>query len=189
MGNIFKKLTGVLPIGIAEVGDHVQFGAFAWRVIAIENGKKLLLSKDCMQMDMEWELRDEDSNASIEDMLADILAESTLDYAEEYNGFKEYFKEWFCQKYFSEEDMAKIIPHNADEFVFLLSKEEVEKYIPKKEDRIASMETIINPVTRPWLLRVDGYTDYEVAVCSDGEIERVPEGQLCDKFRPAVWIK
>lgn len=85
--------------------------------------------------------------------------------------------------------MAKIIPHNADEFVFLLSKEEVEKYIPQKKDRIASMETIINPVTRPWLLRVDGYTDYEVAVCSDGEIERVPEGQLCDKFRPAVWIK
>lgn len=186
MERTFKKLTGVLPLEIAGIGDCVQFGAFAWQVIAIDEGKKLLLSKDCMQMDMDWELRDEVAGCSLEDMLVDILAESKLDYSEEYNNLKEYFKEWFCKKYFSEGDIAKIIPRSADEIVFILSADEVEKYLPKKETRIASLESTY---TRPWLLRVDGVANYEVAVCSDGEIEKVPEGQLCDKFRPALWVK
>jgi hypothetical protein len=189
MENNFEKLTGVVPLKIAEVNDYVQFGAFAWQVIAIENGNKLLLSKECMQIDMDWVLRDEDAPEApdyIANMLSDILAESNVDYSEEYNNLKEYFKEWFCKKYFSESDIARIIPRNADELVFILSVDEADRYLPNKETRSASFESTYKC---PWLLRVDGVADYEVIVCSDGEIEKVPEGQLCDKFRPAVWIK
>ena len=54
----FKKLTGVLPLEIAEIGDYVQFGKKAWKVIGIEDGKKLLLSKEWMYTDTDEELEE-----------------------------------------------------------------------------------------------------------------------------------
>ena len=212
----FKKLTGVVPLKIAEVGDCVQFGKIAWKVIGIESDKKLLLSKDCLSIDIEWELGTEnqtDSTESIESMLSDILTETKLDYVAEFNHLKEYFSEWFCEKYFSQNVLERIIPHcikanNSSEkpfedYVFILSEAEVEKYIPKKEDRIATIgydsddddildyifEEIISKVKRPWLLRSDDPADYQIVVEIDGEIEKIPIGCICDTFRPAVWVK
>ena len=87
--------------------------------------------------------------------------------------------------------------------MFILSEAEVEKYIPKKEDRIATIgydsddddildyifEEIISKVKRPWLLRSDDPADYQIVVEIDGEIEKIPIGCICDTFRPAVWVK
>lgn len=194
----FEKLTGVVLLDMAEVNDYVQFGKFAWQVIGIEDGKKLLISKECMQIDFDWELAQDDSsetNENIEDMLADILYEKGIDYAAEFNKIKKYFSEWFCEKYFSAEDLTRIVPNcnrhisENPEYVFILSEEEVRKYIPKKEDRIATINVILNNVKRPWLLRVDGTADYQISVDTEGEIVKVPKGQICDKFRPAIWVK
>ena len=196
MAKKFKKLTGVIPLGVAEVYDVVQFGEFAWQVIGVEDGKKLLLTKECMQIDFDWEFAQEDSaaNESVEDMLADILADNDIDYAAEFNKIKKYFSEWFCEKHFTTEDLNRIVPtgktSNEDtEYVFLLSEKEVQKYIPKKEDRIATVHVIFNDVKRPWMLRVDDTSDYQMAVDTEGEIVKVPEQHICDQFRPAIWVK
>ena len=198
MGKKFEKLTGVVPFEVAEINDNVQFGEFAWQVIGIEGGKKLLISKECMQIDFDWEFAQEDSSEgkeSIEDMLADILSEKSIDYVAEFNKLRKYFSEWFCEKYFSAEDLSRIIPScneivsEKPEYVFILSEEEVRKYIPHKKDRIATVNVILNDVKRPWLVRVDGASDYQVAVDTEGEIVKVPEGHICDKFRPAIWVK
>ena len=198
MENKFKKLTGVVPLEVAEINDYVQFGEFAWQVIGIENGSKLLISKNCMQMDFEWEFaKDYSSNENeiVENILTDVLSGKDIDYAAEYNEIRKYFSEWFCEKHFSTEDVIRIVPYNNrtvsgnPEYVFILSEKEVRKYIPRKEDRIAMVNVIFNDVKRPWLLRVDDIADYQVAVDIDGEIIKVPEGCICDKFRPAIWVK
>ena len=101
MENNLKKLAGVVAFEVAEVNDNVQFGKIAWKVIAIEDGKKLLLSKEC----------------------------------------------------------------------------------------ISSAEVFFSDVKRPWLLRGDDTADYQLAVDCDGEIVKVQAGQVCDNFRPAVWVR
>ena len=65
----------------------------------------------------------------------------------------------------------------------------MQKYIPKKEDRIATVHVIFNDVKRPWMLRVDDTSDYQMAVDTEGEIVKVPDQHICDKFRPAIWVK
>lgn len=198
MGKKFEKLTGVVPFEVAEINDNVQFGEFAWQVIGVEDEKKLLISKECMQIDFDWEFAQEDSSEgkeSIEDMLADILSEKSIDYVAEFTKLRKYFSEWFCEKYFSAEDLSRIIPScneivsEKPEYVFVLSEEEVRKYIPHKKDRIASVNVILNDVKHPWLVRVDGVANYQVAVDTEGEIVKVPEGHICDTFRPAIWVK
>ena len=71
MKDNFKKLTGFVPLEIAEVGDYVQFGKIAWKVIAMEGDKKLLLSKECLGIDMDWEL----GRSSFEELFNEIAAE------------------------------------------------------------------------------------------------------------------
>lgn len=193
----FEKLTGVIPLDKAEVNDCVQFGKFAWQVIGIEEGKKLLISKECMQLEFDYVVTQEDPSKekeTFEEWLADIRSEKKIDYVAEYNEIKKYFSEWFCEQYFSAEDLARIVPFGKtidekNEYIFLLSEEEVRKYIPKKEDRIATFLNIFIDVKRPWLLRVDGSVNYQMAVDTEGEIEKVPEGYICDHFRPAIWVK
>lgn len=103
MENKFKRLTGVVPFEVAEINDYVQFGEFAWQVIWVENGNKLLISKNCMQMDFEWEFaKDESSDANefVESVLTDVLSGKDIDYAAEFDELKKYFSEWFYEKHF-----------------------------------------------------------------------------------------
>lgn len=202
----FKKLTGVLPMELAEVGDYVQFGAFAWQVIAIEEDRKLLLSVDCMDVDMEWELEQEGEDDLIEvgedteenyldEEVQDLLVsvgimsrEKPVNYAAKAAKIKKYFNEWFCEKYFSQGDLCQIIPQGIDEQVFVLGEEEVEKYLPRKKDRISSWEDICFKVNHEWGLRVNDAAEYQPIVDREGEIIKIVDG-YCDYFRPAVWVK
>ena len=225
MENNFKKLTGVVPLKIAEVGDYVQFGKIAWKVIGIEGEKKLLLSKDCMDLELDWVLGQnsfeelynelmEDHTAAEdieedyidgefeEDMIDDDLAfvysekhfqEKYRACSEDYENIQSYLRKGFCEDYFSPEDIKKIVPYSikasdqaANDYVFLLSRKEVEQYIPKKEDRIAILADHIFNVQVPWILRFDEAEHYFFAVDTEGTILVVDE--CCDQFRPAVWV-
>lgn len=213
MEKTFKKLTGVLPIEIAEIGDYVQFGKIAWKAIAIEDGNKLLLSKEWMVMDTDEDIEQN----SLEELLKEIAEEHTEEdyidndlaflYSEDYfkkkyracksdyDSIQKYLREGFCEEYFSPDDIKRIVPYSIEtkdqivsESVFLLSRDEVEKYIPKKEDRIATAVWHIFDFKKPWLLRFNEDEErYYFAVDTEGNIV-VVDGH-CDKFRPAVWVK
>ena len=72
--------------------------------------------------------------------------------------------------------------------IFLLSRDEVEKYIPKKEDRIGTIFNLIDrDIPKPWLLRFNESERYYFKVDEKGEIIVVVG--CYDKFRPAVWVK
>lgn len=195
----------IVPLETATVNDCVQFGKIIWKVIGIENGNKLLLSRDCMVTDFDWEFgQDDDDAIDNNTSLADILSdEESVDYAKEAGEIRKYFREWFCEKYFSQEELRRMVPHcikiksssndiaqTLNESVFLLSKAEVEKYIQAKEDRIASMHVMFNDVVRDWLLRLDDEPEeYQMVVNTEGDFEKVDVGCLCSWFRPAIWVK
>lgn len=232
MEKTFKKLTGVLPIEIAEVGDYVQFGALAWKVIAIEDGKKLLLSKECLVTGPDWELgqnnfadlfnklvapdNEEESTEEAESMEDDDVEEDITDdsldflFSEDYfnkkyracksdyESIQKYLRESFCEEYFLQSDIERIVPYSIEinnqtisEQVFLLSRDEVEKYIPKKEDRIAyaviDFDILVSNVKKPWFLRFNESERYYFVVDTEGEII-VVSGHY-DRYRPAVWVK
>ena len=212
MENKFKKLTGVLPLEIAEIGDYVQFGKMAWKVIGIEDGKKLLLSKEWMYKDTDEELEENSLEELLKEIAEDNAEEDIVDESlaflfsedyfnkkyracsREYEGIQKYLREEFCKEYLSQDDIKRIVPysftsngHINSEYVFLLSQEEVEKYIPKKEDRIATALLHIFDVKKPWFLRFDESEHYYFAVDTEGDII-VVDGHH-DKFRPAVWVK
>ena len=211
----FKKLTGVVPLEIAEVGDYVQFGKIAWAVIAIEGDKKLLLSKDWMQVDYDWTCSEEDVDEPIDDLEDDLendLVDNKLAFLcseayfnrkyracqSDYERIQKYLRESFCEEYFLQSDLERIVPYSIEindqtvsEQVFLLSRDEVEKYIPKKEDRIAyaviDFDILVSNVKKPWLLRFNESERYYFEVNEEGEIIVVVGWY--NKFRPAVWVK
>ena len=212
MENKFKKLTGVLPLEIAEIGDYVQFGKIAWKVIGIEDGKKLLLSKEWMYTDTDEELEENSLEELLKEIAEDQAEEDIIDESlaflfsedsfnkkyracsREYEGVQKYLREEFCNEYLSQDDVKRIVPYSIksndqinSEYVFLLSPNEVEKYIPKKEDRIATAAVHIFDVKKPWLLRFNDEERYYFAVDTEGNIV-VVDGH-CEKFRPAVWVK
>ena len=200
-----KASANIVPVEVANINDCVQFGKNIWKVIGIENGNKLLLSRDCMGLDFDWEFgRDDDDAIDHNESLADILSDDeSVDYAKEAAEIRKYFREWFREKYFSQEELKRIVPHcvkikfsdndiaqTLNESVFLLSKAEVEKYIPIKEDRIASMHVMFNDVVRDWLLRLDDEPEeYQMVVNTEGDFEKVDVGYMCSWFRPAIWVK
>ena len=73
----------IVPLENANINDYVKFGKIIWKVIGIENGKKLLLSKDCMGMDFDWEFgQDDDDTIDDNESLADMLYnEECVNYA------------------------------------------------------------------------------------------------------------
>ena len=224
----FKKLTGVLPLEIAEIGDYVQFGKIAWKVIGIEDGKKLLLSKEWMYKDTDEELEensleellkeiaedhgeeddieqddmdDEWEDDLIDEELANTCSAETFNKkyracSREYEGIQKYLREEFCKEYLSQDDIKRIVPYSIkteyqinSEYIFLLSRYEVEKYIPQKEDRIATAVNHIFDVKKPWLLRFNDEERYYFYVDTKGEIVFGETDRYTDKFRPAVWVK
>ena len=92
------------------------------------------------------------------------------------------------------DDIKRIVPYAIQsndqinsEYVFLLSQDEVEKYIPQKEDRIATAVNHIFDVKKPWHLRFNDEERYYFIVDTEGNI--VVADRYYDKFRPAVWVK
>ena len=187
----------------AKALETVHYGSLIWKVIGIENEKKLLLSKECMGIDFEWTSEDDPFDDLEDRSLADLLSDSPIDYAHEAKEIRDYLNEWFYEKYFSKIERERIVPHcikirkadgsvaqELNERIFLLSEEEVQKYLPECKDRIASMHGLFRDVTRDWLLRVDDeVVTHQSIINTSGKVEKVSDGNLYEYFRPAIWVK
>ena len=185
----------------------MKFGKLIWKVIAVENENKLLLSKDCMSKDFDWEFGQENSKErktnnqmTPQDILND-MDNTPIDYEEEFLNTIKYLNGWFCDKYFSNEELERIVSRSNDNGeryasakiqdikVFLMSEDEVERFLPVIKNRIARMHVMFNDVARAWTLSYDSKTGSQRVVNTEGEIETVPNGQINEWFRPAVWVK
>lgn len=181
-----------VPLKNAKVSDLVHFGDDYWIVIGEKDGVKLLLAKEWTNMDVEakdssdaaiWALFDEDTP----DPYADGL------YPPSGEDLRAYLNGYFLEKHFSEEDRAQIIPHEIEfdgqkDKIFLLSKDEVEKYLSTPESRISTKKLLGNDVARAWLLRRTSPAEPSFAVSLNGEFEVIPQGLYCEWIRPALWV-
>lgn len=202
----FNKISAdVVALENANLLETVRYGKIFWQVIGIENGKKLLLSKECMVMDLDWICND-DSYDDFDDFngtLEEFRNNSKIDYTHEAEEIRKYFNEWFCEKYFSSAEIDRIEPHcikiykpdgslaqEINERIFLLSEAEVQKYLPNCKDRIATTHVMYNDVPKEWLLRVDDeVVTFQTVINTVGEVEKLPTNSLSDRFRPAIWVK
>jgi len=171
---VIKPSVENLSAGLSITG---KFGGIKWDVLEIQGGKALLLARDVLEgrdfygaeKDVNWE------DSGIRNYLNDRLATGFL-----YR--------------FTEETKARILVtsvHNEVgndtlDKVFLLSVEEVERYLPSQKSRVAKIEK----TKQPWWLRSSGSNNTKAAIITkDGEI-RTDGKTVSEKagVRPAMWI-
>lgn len=181
----------------ASVGDTVKFGEYRmnvennegpleWIVIAKEDGKMLLLTKDII----DWQAHGA-GNTWEKSQIREFLNKTF------YDSFSYEEKAFIVNtKVITEEyksDASTEMLETADN-VFLLSIEEVEKYLPEKESRIAyknnyaAREDYIFSL-HYWSLRSKGYrNDHFTFINGNGDYA---EDYRIDKngVRPCIWIK
>lgn len=149
-----------------------------WLVLAEKDDRQLLLSRYVLD---EHRYDDADSCRSWED-----------------SGMKQWLNTSFAENAFSAEERSRLGP----EGVFLLTKEQAEKYLPEKEDRKtrsslallirtgriksygASSSGYTNKGITPWLVRNEN--DQPVEVTIDGAVIKSRSNEF---VRPAVWIR
>lgn len=193
-----------LDISALSVGDEVEFGRFLqnddfvmkplrWRVLAVEEGKALLITVDSI-----LSLSD---NLKQKGVWADSMVRKMLN-------------EGFLCSAFTEKEREQIrvsslnTPDNksckttggpdTEDRVFVLSMEEVEKYMPAAEDRKAKATEYAHkqrPTKRDtgfWQLRTPGKDGWgSVAVSSMlGEYSAMTGNHVGYSYlRPAIWVE
>jgi hypothetical protein len=141
----------------AKVGDIISFGKYNWRVLDVADGKALVITEGIIE-----ERRfDENSNDWASSEIRGYLNN------EFYNSFSA--------------DEKKRIASNDDK-IFLLSKEEAEKYFSGDSERaLSSWWMLRSPVPNfsgtVYLVFSEGIIDFDIAVHN-------PFG-----VRPALWLK
>lgn len=207
MYEVAKKDAGnVLNITEKEmlaIGDKVYFGQYeqdnnldngsediVWRILAIEDGRALLLSEYLINAD-----RFEDYNVKYTNW--------------ETGKIRTWLNENFIQGAFSPEEQSSIAEtlckagdkyrneNDTIDKVFLLSLEEVEQYIPLRNDRCALATTYTSHIEyfneelngySSWWLRSGTDGQYASAVTNEGFIsERQVEKKGLAGIRPAIW--
>ena len=193
----------------AEIGDHVYFGSYE-QDNEIDNGKEAI----------EWRVLDKVENQVL------VLSEKALDcqyYHREYDkvtwetcDLREWLNSTFINEAFVEEQQALILPttvvttgnywkdseggNDTTDQVFLLSIEEVERYLLSNEERQAkatayaiAQGAYVNQVNdyNWWWLRSPGSSNrYIESVDYNGSIDKL--GSRVDTIgrvvRPAMWI-
>ena len=71
--------------------------------------------------------------------------------------------------------------------IFLLSVDEVQKYLPKNGDRISYSRSTLNAPKYHWVLRDYKFLNNFWEINSDGELTNLNAGART-YLRPAVWI-
>ena len=196
--NELNRLRGEL-IKNANVGDYVEFGRYPqtaegevrpveWQVLARENNKALVISRyvlDARRFDPEsndW------SESEIRRWLNGEFYNSTFSGEEKVR----------IISFFSGEENAHIISFNEDN-VFLLSREEAEKYFADEVARkckptayaMAKGALKIDDFSFSWCLRspVPDLSDCVYYVSNDGDIDDFGFVSSNDgSVRPALWI-
>ncbi|MCL2056191.1 MAG: DUF6273 domain-containing protein [Oscillospiraceae bacterium] len=146
-----------------NVGDIIPFGGYDWLVLAVRDGKVLLISRDIL------EKRRFDGSGN-------IWAGSEL--------YKYLNGELFSG--FSDGDKSRVY-HSSEGNVFLLSVDEARKYFEDDENRMA----VCNGEFSWWWLRspafdsdLAAYVYVDGSVCIYGYRINVDSGGV----RPAMWV-
>ena len=171
-----------------KVGDYIEFGRYPqiangdiqsieWQVLAIEENKMLLIS----QYALEAMRFDEDSNNW------------------ECSEIRKWLNGYFYNKVFNDNEKKNINSFDGDN-VFLMSKEEAEKYFVDDEARRCKATDYAknngayvnsdNGYSYWWLRSPNPYgSNYVYGVFSDGYIDYFSNVNLDDFLaRPALWI-
>lgn len=197
-------------IGEVSVGDIVKFGSYEqdnvtsngkedieWIVLDINNGKAMLISKDCLDF-VRYNATDDDT-----------------DWESSY--IRSWLNDEFYYKAFSEEERSVIIQSDLDnkslissvdggpdtlDKVFLLSASEVNKYFPTPEDKgctstpyAISLGAYVNPDrnnnTWWWLRSLGDFQNIAARISSSGYIKTdayVWENAY-NAVRPVIWVE
>jgi len=152
----------------AEVGDIIQFGGYDWRILKVDGNKAFILSDKIL----EYRSFDENEGSSI------TWPDSTI---------RSYLNNGFYNSFSSDERNAITKNTETDDYVFLLSADEVRTYLP---DAVAYDS---EGKTGYWWLR--SHKDYFTAyVLDSGSIfgDGAGFGKQSNRFefgiRPAMWI-
>ena len=157
---------------VSKAGDTVTLGNVEWEALDVDSDNKtaLLISKDVL------ELRAFDGYGS------KVYANSTI---------HTYLKDGFISTYGLSTSYMKateLTDANVTDYVFLLSKSEVELYLGQKADRMAKY----NGDGMGWWLRsiYNGTDNYPCVVTADGDYYPiVPTATDYVGLRPAFWYK
>lgn len=149
-----------------------------WIVIHEDEEKMLLLSRDVM----DWDIFD-DKYTFFADADPATWDESYL------RGLlKKYYKENF-----SEKEKNRILPKGMGDYLFILTAEEVEFYLPTKDVRVAEIIYADENMRRErydwWLNSVGVKKHTRQRVDENGEIDRNGiEDECMIGVRPAMWV-
>ena len=180
----------VVPLDESKVGDLVRFGKFLYYVVVVEGNKRLLLSKECLTFDFDWKYA--------EDGDYDLDAEDDFQWVG--SVYRKYLNGYFLNAMIQPEQRKRILPVEhvcygtageqiIQDKVFLLSKDELERYVPK-ELWPASVHVMFNDVLKPYFLRVDHVDQVKPYVVeTDGSIDQLADGYGINRFRPAMWVE
>ena len=194
-----RKSSGSDPFKNVNVGDYMKFGRYPqtaegevqpveWQVLARENNKALVISRyvlDARRFDPEsndW------SESEIRRWLNGEFYNSTFSGEEKVR----------IISFFSGEENAHIISFNEDN-VFLLSREEAEKYFADDDVRKCKPTSYakakgaleIDDFSYSWWLRspIPDLSDCVYNVCDDGDVDHLDfVSDDSGSVRPALWI-
>ena len=202
-----KEAAKAIPLKAANIGDSVVFGKLIWKVIKIEQDKKLLIVKDIINISEYTEVDEDkiDYNRPYEEVTLfgkTEIAQSEYRWAP--SKIRTFLNNEFLKENLSDDEMSMIVPSTieykkadgkvikVEDKVFILSKDEIVKYIPNKENRISGLHNIFadNYILRDYILRLDDESGYQpYIVDNSGEVELLEKGYVSDNCRPVIFVK
>ena len=184
-GDLLKSLAGV------KKGDTLRFGRYTWEVLSVENGQALLLTQNAV---MKKEYHHDSQARGAE------WAKCTL---------RKFLNRSFLSSTFSPAEQSLIQEHSHDnaqitysdysgikeknpltptqDKVFVLSVDEVKKFLPEKR-RLATMA---GQSRGYWLRDIFCADAYLVCPTYDGKSTKIEHTPSCLDYgvRPAIWIR
>jgi hypothetical protein len=172
-GHVEGKVSSLVEVGGAIVGDILYLGGYAWRVLDVVDGKVFVISENILM-----KRRFDDSTNVWES--SEIRQYLNDDFMQAFNGAE---LEAICN--------TNLVDVGTTDKVFLLSFEEASKLLPDKEDRA----TTYDGQGWQWWLRTPGIFEnptHTAAVDYDGLCKTNGPFILIDEnrcgVRPALWI-
>jgi hypothetical protein len=173
------------PAGVSEikVGNSIKFGSYDWRVLAVEDGEALLITKDCLPGCRRYHSVSESitwADCDLRKWLNDTFYDS-------FGGKKSHI----VRKHLDNPDHEKYYTewgNPTDDYIFCLSINEARKYFMDDADRVAFCR---GKVLR-WWLRSPGRHQNSTAGVGSGGYVKTSGYDVCHAglaVRPALWLK
>ncbi|MDR0220885.1 MAG: DUF6273 domain-containing protein [Lachnospiraceae bacterium] len=139
------------PAPLPQIGEVIEFGGIDWRVLDVQGSRALLISKDVLEYRC---IHPQCANEVVEDEGRRYVPEKSTGITWAKSAMRSYLNGEFLSR-FSADERARIVlteiqtpfhnnaelyadvDINTEDYIFLLSIEEVERYMPSNIDRIA----------------------------------------------------